>query len=415
MTNMEVPNTSYRNLNGRNDKSSFANPSTLICFSHLRWDFVYQRPQHLLSRFASIYKVYFVEEPFFDAPNEPYLSFTAKDENLWVVTPHIAGGSTPEQTEQLLKKLLDKTLQSKNFDDLIFWYYTPMALAFSGHIKPALTIYDCMDELSNFKNAPRCLKDFEELLFSKADIVFTGGQSLYEAKKDKHHNIFAFPSSIDKKHFSQARTIATEPADQKKIKGPKLGFYGVIDERFDIDLLAKMAKLRPEWNFILLGPIVKINPDSLPQLSNVHLLGGKSYQELPAYVSGWDVALIPFAINKSTHFISPTKTPEYLSAGVPVVSTPIRDVVNPYGDKGIVKIASTAKEFVKAAEQYMKMEKSEWLPAADEFLADKSWSGTFTDMLKHINATLAGVNKNKHQQKTKYTYDLPDCRCGFCG
>ncbi|HSU49875.1 MAG TPA: UDP-galactopyranose mutase [Segetibacter sp.] len=414
---MEVTNGIFKTNNGYQLDGASNNPSTLICFSHLRWNFVYQRPQHLLSRFATIYTVYFVEEPFHDAQGEPTLSFTPKSDNLWIVTPHLPARISQEETERLQKNLLDKFLKSKNLDDLIFWYYTPMALAFSGHIKPALTIYDCMDELSHFKNAPARLTDFENDLFKKADIVFTGGQCLYEYKKDKHKNIYAFPSSIDKKHFEQARTVKEEPVDQKNIKGPKLGFYGVIDERFDIELIKNMAELRPEWNFVLLGPVVKINPNSLPHQPNVHLLGGKNYDELPKYVSGWDVALIPFAINESTRFISPTKTPEYLAAGVPVVSTPITDVINPYGDKGLVKIGSTAEEFIAAAEDYMMMNKENWMPEVDEFLADKSWSSTFMEMMKKINATLASQKKNKTVARTseKYTYDYLIVGAGFAG
>jgi UDP-galactopyranose mutase len=263
-----------------------------------------------------------------------------------------------------------------------------MALKFSGHLTPAITLYDCMDELSNFKFAPPELKDLENELFQRADVVFTGGHCLYEHKRSRHHNIYPFPSSIDKKHFQQARQVKSEPEDQKNIPGPKLGFYGVIDERFDIDLVREMAEKRPDWHFILLGPVVKIDPATLPQLPNLHFLGGKSYDELPQYVSGWDVALIPFLLNEATQFISPTKTPEYLAAGAPVVSSAIRDVVKPYGESGIVKIASNADEFIEAAEEYMQMDKQTWLPAVDEFLADNSWSNTFTDMMKKINATI---------------------------
>jgi len=406
-----------KNNNGFSNDGQPHTTSTLICFSHLRWDFVYQRPQHLISRFATVYTVYFVEEPFHDAPGEPLLTFTPKSDNLWIVRPHLPAGVNNEETDKLLKNLLDKFLKNKNLDDTIFWYYTPMALSFSAHLKPALTIYDCMDELSNFKNAPRKLKDFEDSLLEKADVVFTGGQSLYDFKKDRHHNIHPFPSSIDKKHFEQARTVKEEPEDQKKINGVKLGFYGVIDERFDIDLIKNMAELRPEWNFILLGPVVKINPDSLPQLPNVHMLGGKNYDELPHYVSGWDVALIPFAINDSTKFISPTKTPEYLAAGVPVVSTPIRDVVKPYGEKGIVKIGTNAEEFVAAAEEYMKMDKTKWLPEVDDFLSDKSWSATFMEMMKRINSTLSTNRRTRpsHKSSNKYTYDYLIVGAGFAG
>jgi UDP-galactopyranose mutase len=271
-----------------------------------------------------------------------------------------------------------------------------MFLSFTSHLQPGIVLYDCMDELSMFKNPPPGLKEFEEDLLEKADIVFTGGQSLYEFKKNKHSNIFPFPSSIDKKHFEQARTITEQPHDQASIPGSKLGFYGVIDERFDLGLIEEMALQRPDWNFILLGPIVKINPANLPRLDNIHYLGGKSYKELPGYVSGWDIALIPFLLNDATRFISPTKTPEYLAAGVPVISTPIQDVVQPYGNEGIVKIASDAKGFIEAAEHYLKIDKTEWLSIADEFLADKSWNATFNDMLKKIYTTI----KNKQTIKS---------------
>jgi UDP-galactopyranose mutase len=253
-----------------------------------------------------------------------------------------------------------------------------------------------MDELSMFKNPPPGLRKFEEDLLRKADIVFTGGQSLYEFKKNKHHNIFPFPSSIDKKHFQQARTITEEPEDQRFISSPKVGFYGVIDERFDIGIIEQMALKRPDWNFILLGPVVKINPAHLPRLHNIHYLGGKSYNDLPQYLSGWDIALIPFLLNDATRFISPTKTPEYLAAGVPVISTPIQDVVHPYGEEGIVKIASDAKGFIEAAEYFLKINKTDYLSIADEFLADKSWNATFNDMMKKIYTTI----KNKQTIKS---------------
>lgn len=363
-------------------------PTNLICFSHLRWDFVYQRPQHLLSRFATIFNVYFVEEPFFDAPGDPTISFNLRSENLWVVTPHLPHGTSGEEAVKLQKMLLDRMLEKTNLQNFLFWYYTPMALSFSGHLHPGFMVYDCMDELANFKFAPPELKQLERTLLAKSDIVFTGGQSLYEAKKDQHQNIFAFPSSIDKKHFEQARTVTVEPADQQHIPHPRLGFYGVIDERFDIALIAEMAEKKPEWHFVLLGPVVKIDPASLPKSANVHFLGGKSYNELPQYAAGWDIALIPFAINESTKYISPTKTPEYLAAGKPVISTPIRDVVYPYGEEGYVKIASDAPGFIQAAEELMQLNMEEWLPRVDEFLSSQSWSLTFTGMMNQINNTI---------------------------
>ena len=369
-------------------------PNTIICFSHLRWDFVYQRPQHLLTRFATMYAVYFVEEPMFNAKKEPFVTFTSKADKLWVVVPHLPEGTPPDDAYRMQKELLDKFLRKRQSSDLLFWYYTPMALKFSGHYKPAFTVYDCMDELSHFKFAPPELTSLEDELFTSADVVFTGGHSLYEYKKDRHRNILPVPSSIDKSHFEKARTIAEEPDDQRNIQGKKLGFYGVIDERFDIDIIRQMAEKKPDWQFVLLGPVVKIDPATLPRLNNIHYLGGKSYEQLPQYLSGWDVALIPFLLNDATRFISPTKTPEYLAAGVPVVSSAIKDVVRPYGEAGIVKIASTAEEFIQAAEENMQIDKTNWLPAVDEFLANNSWSNTFSLMHKNILDTINN-NLNK--------------------
>jgi UDP-galactopyranose mutase len=245
-----------------------------------------------------------------------------------------------------------------------------------------------MDELSAFKFAPAELIHLEKELLTRADVVFTGGQSLYEAKKHQHQNIHPFPSSIDKAHFGKARKEIEAPADQKHIKGKKFGFYGVIDERFDYELIGNAATLRPDWQFILIGPTVKIDPAVLPKNENIHYLGGKSYEELPTYLAGWDIAMIPFLLNESTRFISPTKTPEYLAAGIPVISTAIRDVVNPYGKKNLVSIVSNAEEFVNASEKALAAPKKEWLENVDAFLAKRSWDQTASDMMDLIRKAM---------------------------
>jgi glycosyltransferase involved in cell wall biosynthesis len=233
-------------------------------------------------------------------------------------------------------------------------------------------------------------------------VVFTGGYSIYEAKKNSHHSIYPFPSSIDKDHFASARNITTDPADQAHIPHPRFGFYGVIDERFDIDMIAGAAQARPDWQFILIGPVVKIDPDTLPRYNNIHYLGGKNYQELPQYLSGWDVAIIPFAMNESTRFISPTKTPEYLAAGKPVISTPIKDVVSPYGDNKLVHIASNAKEFVRQGESILKRKNpARWLNKVDAFLEGNSWDKTWSQMAKHIESKIEATTKNPSTTNTK--------------
>lgn len=362
---------------------AFLHDLDLVCFSHLRWGFVYQRPQHLLSRFAKHTRVIFVEEPMWhDTPD--VMKITQASNNLFVAVPHLQHGieSCPLKRQQ---KLIDSIFPQLNIDRYFSWYYTPMALPFTEHLEPEFVVYDCMDELSAFKFAPPELTAREKQLLQMSDVVFTGGHSIYEAKKDTHPNIHAFPSSIDKTHFGAARTMTVEPADQAHIPHPRFGFIGVIDERMDIEMVAKVAEARPDWNFVMIGPVVKIDPASLPQFSNIYYLGGKDYKELPVYISGWDVAMIPFALNESTKFISPTKTPEYLSAGKPVISTPIRDVVRPYGDAKLVHIASDAKEFIACAEKELKKRgRKTWLAKVDAFLSGNSWDRTWSQMVRHI-------------------------------
>jgi UDP-galactopyranose mutase len=270
-----------------------------------------------------------------------------------------------------------------------------MMLPFSKHVTPDVTVYDAMDELSKFKFAPEHLLDLEQELIDRADILFTGGSSLFEAKKDRHPHVHCFPSSVDRAHFAKARARLFDPADQEDLPHPRLGFYGVIDERFDTDLLAKVAEMRPDWSFIMVGPVVKISEDELPHRSNIHYLGSKTYRELPAYLSGWDVALMPFAMNESTQFISPTKTPEYLVGGKPVVSTPIKDVVRHYGKLKGVEIASTPEEFVASCEKALHLSshpESGWLAEADLMLSATSWDTTQARMAGLI-AELLGTPK----------------------
>jgi UDP-galactopyranose mutase len=359
----------------------------LICLSHLRWNFVFQRPQHLLTRCAADCRVYYVEEPFFDAA-EPRLELERAG-RVTVVVPHLPAGRSDDENCAAQRRLLDDLLRKEEIDDFVLWYYTPMALGFSDHLEPRAIVYDCMDELSAFAHAPASLKIREAELLRRADLVFTGGQSLYEAKRDAHPNVRAFPSSVDVAHFAKARLQTPDPADQAGIAHPRLGFFGVIDERMDIALLDGVAAARPDWQLVLVGPVVKIDPATLPARPNIHYLGSKKYEELPDYIAGWDVALLPFARNEATRFVSPTKTPEYMAAGKPVVSTSIRDVVRPYGQQGLVRIADTVDEFVAACEAALAEDQVARVRAHDAFLRQTSWDGTWAQMRSLVNATLA--------------------------
>jgi glycosyltransferase involved in cell wall biosynthesis len=370
---------------------------TLLCMSHLRWEFVYQRPQHLMSRAAADYDVYFFEEPVFEPAGSPRLASTLHSNGVTVVVPVLRSGCRPREWARRQRELLDGLLGKIRPEKLIAWYYTPFALTFSRHLVPDLCVYDNMDELSAFRGAPPELVVLERELFLKADVVFTGGHSLYEAKRRRHHNIHPFPSSIEVSHFANARRSMTEPPDQARIGGRRLGFFGVIDERMDLDLVAGIADSRPCWQLVMIGPVVKIDPATLPLRPNLHWIGPRDYRELPAYLAGWDVAIMPFAINEATRFISPTKTPEYLAGGVPVVSTPITDVVRPYGERGFVEIAGDAAGFVAKAAALMQRPKERWLAEVDDYLAATSWDDTWARMKELVRACPA--NDRRHPER----------------
>jgi UDP-galactopyranose mutase len=380
----------------------------LICFSHLRWGFVFQRPQHLMSRFAKSQDVIYWEEPKFTKGIQPLLDLQKCNKTgVMVATPNLPEEFSENQRQIALRSMLD-TLIGPTTRSITRWYYTPMMLPLSRHIKAEAVVYDCMDELSAFKFADPMLVRFEADLFSEADVVFTGGQSLYEAKRDRHHSVHCFPSSVDIDHFAQARRDIKEPSDQSSISGPKLGYYGVIDERVDLDLIADVARARPDWQLIMVGPVVKIEKSELPRLPNIHWLGSKTYEELPAYLSKWNVALMPFAINESTRFISPTKTPEYLAGGRVVVSTPIMDVEASYAACPRVCIAETVDGFVAACETAMiYAQTGEGEKVADAMLAAMSWDDTQQSMAELIDIT---KNDDNQTLPTSSKWTKPEAR-----
>lgn len=402
----ELSSTSLKWSGTSGLESDFSGISALICFSHLRWDFVYQRPQHLLSRCAKKRRVFVVEEPIASSDDSYCLDISRRECGVWVAVPQLPQGLSEGQAISIQQLLLNDLITEAQIQAPILWYYNPMAVPFTHHLDASAVVYDCMDELSAFKGAHPELQMREAHLFRLADLVFTGGRSLYEAKQHQHSSVHAFPSSIDAAHFAQARSSIEEPLDQAAIPHPRLGFYGVVDERMDIELLDGIAKAKPDWQFVMIGPVVKIDPTLLPNHPNIHYLGGKSYQELPNYLAGWDVALLPFARNESTRFISPTKTPEYLAAGKPVVSTSIRDVVRPYGDEGLVYIADTVLEFVVAIERALNQSQTntDWLNRVDAFLSQTSWDLTWQAMNELIETEIAtktqGVNKSQVKRVT---------------
>jgi glycosyltransferase involved in cell wall biosynthesis len=367
---------------------------TLIVFCHLRWDFVFQRPQHLMTRLAEHYNILFVEEPM-HTEGQARLEKMAVAPNITVYRPHTPihqWGFHDDQLPSLQNLLADLVPEGER---PVVWFYTPMALPLLQGLNPSLVVYDCMDELAAFKNPPKQLLQRESALLNLADLVFTGGPSLYEAKKDRHANAHCFSSSVDARHFRQALDGAISHPDQAHIAGPRLGFYGVIDERFDTDLVRQMAAAHPEWQIVLVGPVVKIDPAELPRADNVHYMGQRNYDELPKFLAGWDLCLLPFAMNDSTKFISPTKVLEYMAAEKLSVSTPITDVKVPYGD--VVAIASTADEYIAACERMLAESdegKARLVERMRDIVANTSWDKTATRMHELISTTKPGETRS---------------------
>ena len=378
----------------------------LLCLSHLRWDFVFQRPQHLLTRAGATYQVVYFEEPLptSESDEPPRLDVRRSADGVLIATPRLPAELDTVAADAVQRSLLDGLLADLAAPVEVAWYYTPMALAFAGHVEAAVVVYDCMDELSLFRGASPRLALLERRLLKRADLVFTGGRSLHEAKRRLHPRTHLFPSSVDAAHFRRARSwAASQPADQAGLPQPRVGFFGVLDERIDYALVEAVTVARPAWQLVMLGPTAKIDPAALPRHPNLHWLGMKSYADLPAYLAGWDAGLMPFALNEATRFISPTKTPEFLAAGVPLVSTPVPDVVADWEKDGLVAIADGPDAVVAAIEALLTHPRQPWLAQVDRRLTHLSWNATWarmqvsiTDMARDARPSAAPAEKIIH-------------------
>jgi UDP-galactopyranose mutase len=344
---------------------------------------------------------------------EPRVEVVETPDGVVVVKPHVPAGLSPRELDAMQQTLLDELFLEYEIDAYLLWVYAPMAIAYAGHLRPVATVYDCMDELSLFAGAPAQLRERERRVLAAADVVFTGGASLYHAKRELHRNVHCFPSSVDAAHFERAREPGPDPEDQADVPHPRLGFFGVLDERLDRELVAALADARPDWHLVLVGPVTKIAPESLPQRPNVHYLGAKAYAELPSYLAGWDVAWMPFARNDATRFISPTKTLEYLAAGKPVVSTPIADVVKPYGEDGLVWIAETVEETIDVVEAALAADLREHVRRVDDVLARTSWDRTWAAMEEEIEEAIAAKRRPPRPRRRPFDYLVVGA--GFAG
>ena len=359
----------------------------IVVFSHLRWSWVYQRPQHLLSRLARGRRVFFIEEPLKSESGTPEWKCSTPEPGVTVCQPmtDVAEPGFSDTQLAAIQPMLPLLFQQHAINDYVVWMYTPMALPLARTLEPQAVVYDVMDELSAFKGAPPQLLQRESALYEWADVIFTGGPSLYRAKKDRHANVHCLPSSVDEAHFAQARTGGHDASEQSALPRPRLGFFGVIDERMDLPLLDAMARSRPQWQICMVGPVIKIDPAELPRHPNLHYFGQQSYERLPDFISGWDVCLLPFARNEATRFISPTKTLEYMASDRPIVSTPITDVAEPYGE--LVELGDTAEEFIAGCDRALSEKPDQAArrrQGVGHVLASTSWDATAKVMADEI-------------------------------
>jgi len=358
---------------------------TLLVFSHLRWDFVYQRPQQLLSRLAHDWHVVFVEEPVY-SNGIPGAEVHTPQDNIEVLRLHTRATRPGFDDTHVpgLRRMVQDHLERRGIREYTVWFYTPMALPLLDVLKPNAIVYDCMDELSAFRNAPAHLLQREAHVLEIANIVFTGGPSLYQSKRGRNPNTWCFPSSVDAAHFARARAGIKPDARMQSLPRPRVGFFGVIDERLDLELLEQLARRRPDWQWCMVGPVVKIDPATLPQAPNLHYLPQQDYAELPAIIAAWDVCVLPFARNDATRFISPTKTLEYLAAGKPVVSTAIADVASLYSEA--VWIANDADEFIAHCEAALQPLSAQRTAAMQAVVEKTSWARTAGEMSQLVAA-----------------------------
>ena len=363
-------------------------PYGIVVFSHLRWSFVWQRPQQFLSRFAEKHPVLFVEIAEFDGSGEPRVDLTSPMAGVTVLNLHVdpALDGTDALTDAM-RNAVREGMAHVGIEDPLLWFYNPMDAGWVlGWLENRGIVYDCMDELAQFKDAHPKLVGREKELLDAADVVFTGGIELYEKKSKGHGNVHFFGCAVEYDHFAQAQEAGPIPDDLAAIPGPRVGWFGVVDERVDYDLLRSMAASRPDLSFVMVGPAVKVDPAGFPQAPNLHWLGGRDYKELPLYCRGYDVCMMCFALNEATEFINPTKALEYLATGKPVVSTAVKDVVRQYGDT--VAIAHSPEEFLERIDAALAGGQQGMVERGIEKAKAASWENTVGAMQRIIDAAI---------------------------
>lgn len=368
----------------------------LVVFSHLRWNFIYQRPQHLLSRLARHFEVLFVEEPM-KSRGRSWLAAGHVAPGVTVLKPHTAVDTIGFHDDQLsqLQPLISDYLRDHGIDDYLAWICTPMALPLLADLAPRAVVYDCMEELSARADAPKQMRQREKALLNMADLVLAAGPGLHEAKRRLHPRVMCLPNGVDAQHFAPQRTTANIDAMlgaehiQGRIPGPRLGFFGAIDECVDLELIAALADADPHWQLIMIGPVLPVDSPALPQRSNIHWLGPQPYALLPQLVADWDVCLLPFALNEATRSFCPTNTLEYMAAEKPVVSTGVHDVITMYGD--VVRIGHQHDGFIECCRWALSesaFKRSERVSEMSAVVAHHSWDNAVRNVREAIDELL---------------------------
>ena len=371
----------------------------LVVHSHLRWDWVWQRPQQFLSRLARNHAILFIEEPVEnDAEPDAQVSGYNGHQDFFILRPRLPRSLLEHRTtvdywqREIVRKVLRGPI-AKLFDNPVQWFYDPMAVeSFAGQMGEIAIVYDCMDELSQFRGAPKELREREHRLLTIADVVFAGGPKIYRSKQRENPNCYCYGCGVDSDHFSKALSPETAvPRDFEGIAGPILGYFGVVDERLDYELIRRLAICHPEWNIVFVGPHIKVDPKGFPRRDNLFWLGGRSYQELPAYAKCFDVCLMPFALNEATEFINPTKTLEYMATGTPIVSTAVEDVAAQFSD--VVQIAASHEAFVSDCERAIASPNRDRIDAGLLLARNNSWERIVQHIEAHIRCVLAAKLK----------------------
>jgi len=386
--------------NGADDSKNYP----IIVHCHLCWDWVWQRPQQFLSRLSQRHKILFVEtigpDPQLATPVARYRT-AENSPNITILRlqfPSWRWGDSDyvdSERRRIVQEFVAEGPLQGQFENPVQWFYDPMAVpAFAGHMKERLTVYDCMDELSKFKGAPPQIIQREATLLKTAEVVFTGGRKLFESKRQHNDNCHFYGCGVDGEHFGKARSETTAVPEQlQKLKKPVLGYFGVVDERMDYELVAALADANSDWSVAIVGPVMKVDPGALPQRPNLHWLGQQTYRDLPAFCKGFDVCLMPFALNESTEFINPTKALEYMATGRMIVSTAVPDVVSNFGT--VAKVANSKEEFIELCRKAVMAPEAQTIERGLQMVGDNSWEAIVAKLEHHIEEALVSTGKVK--------------------